>query len=155
VRGYFEWEEIKQLPKKPFIIEKAHGHAVKIISMLLPSLPRQHKFRIIFMQRPIKEVAASQEKLRRHRSEASAADPAKMTVSLKQHRDRVVDLLRGSSNVELLEVDYVELLANPRTNAGRVAEFARIDPAKIDIMCSVIDPRLRHFSGEAIEISAS
>ena len=145
--GYFEWEEIKQLPKNPFVIEKAHGRTVKIASMLLPSLPRKHRFRIIFMQRPIEEVAASQQKLRHRLSGTSAADPAGMIERLREHRERIIDLLHDTPAIDLLEVDYTDLLQNPRPHLERIAEFGRIDRAKIDIMAAVINPRLRHFGG--------
>jgi predicted AlkP superfamily phosphohydrolase/phosphomutase/tetratricopeptide (TPR) repeat protein len=145
VRGYFEWQEIKQLPKNPYIIEKADGHIVKVVSMLLPSLPRKHKFRVIFMQRAIEEVAGSQKKMREQLSGNSPVDQEKMTSWLSQHRDRMVDLLRESPNVDLLEIDYADLIENPQPNLERVVEFAKIDPAKIDIMAAAIDPKLRHF----------
>jgi hypothetical protein len=145
--GYFEWEEIKQLPKNPFVIEKAHGRTVKIVSMLLPSLPRKHRFRIIFMQRPIEEVAASQEKLRHRLSGTSAADPTGMIERLREHRERIIDLLHDTPAVDLLEVDYTDLLQNPRPHLERIAEFGKIDRSKIDIMAAVINPRLRHFGG--------
>ncbi len=143
--GYFEWEEIKQLPKNPFIIEKAQGRAVKIISMLLPSLPSRHRFRIIFMQRPIEEVAASQETLRHRLSGTSAADPVLMLERLGEHRDRILDLLRESPNVDLLELDYSSLLDDPRPQLERLAQFCRIDSAQLDRMTAVIDRGLRHF----------
>ena len=148
VRGYFEWEDIKQLPQNPFIIEKARGRATKVISMLLPSLPRHHKFRIIFMQRPIEEIAASQARLRQRLSGTSRSNQSEMASRLEQHRNRIVDLLRDSPNVELLEVEYTDLLEHPRANLERIAEFAKIDPSKIDIMASQIDPSLRHFATE-------
>jgi hypothetical protein len=148
VRGYFEWQEIRKLPKNPFIIEKARDRAVKVVSMLLPSLPKKHRFRIIFMQRSIEDVAASQEKLRHRRSTSLPPDRERMTAWLRDHRDRIVELLGDAPNVDLLEIDYDDLIENPRANLERITEFARIDPIKIDIMASVIDPSLRHFATE-------
>ena len=150
-RGYFEWEEIKQLPKDPFIIEKAHGHVVKIISMLLPSLPRKHRFRVVFMQRAIEEVAASQQKLRRQLAGTSASDPAMMVERLREHRDRVLDLLRDTPNVDLLEMDYGDLLQNPESQVERLVEFCRIDRGQIGQIMGVIDPGLRHFHGTLVD----
>src|SRR6266850_5806383 len=62
-RGYLEWERIKQLPKDPSCIAEAEGRAVKVISQLLLSLPAQHQYRVIFMQRPLPEVMASQDEM--------------------------------------------------------------------------------------------
>jgi hypothetical protein len=58
-RGYLEWERIKQLPKDPACIAEAEGKCVKVISLLLLSLPEGHEYRVIFMQRPLAEVLAS------------------------------------------------------------------------------------------------
>jgi hypothetical protein len=148
-RGYFEWEDIKKLPRNSRIIERAAGKAVKVISMLLPSLPRKHRFRIIFMQREVEEIAGSQHKMRKRLSGAEAEDPQKMVASLAQHRDRALHLLRNTRTVELLEIDYTDLLENPRAAAERVAEFAKIDNDKIDNMAAVVDPSLRHFRSKS------
>jgi len=100
------------------------------------------------MQRPIEEIAASQARLRQRLSGTSGSNQSEMTSRLEQHRNRIVDLLRDSPNVELLEVEYTDLLEHPRANLERIAEFAKIDPSKIDIMASQIDPSLRHFATE-------
>lgn len=153
--GYFEWEEIKQLPKDPYLIEQAEGRAVKVISLLLPSLPRKHHFRIIFMQRPIEEVAVSQEKLRQRLAGHSAADRGQMMERLEKHRDRIVELLQQSPNVDLLEVDYTDLLQNPRPQLERISDFSGIERAKLDRMVAVINPELRHArAGRFDQVSA-
>src|SRR5437588_5987682 len=66
-KGYLEWERIKQLPKDPSLIAEAEGKVVKVISQLILSLPSGHEYRIIFMQRPLPEVMASQDEMRRRR----------------------------------------------------------------------------------------
>jgi hypothetical protein len=66
-RGYLEWERIKRLPQDPRCIAEAEGKVVKVISRLLLSLPAEHVYRIIFMQRPLPEVMASQDEMLRHR----------------------------------------------------------------------------------------
>ena len=144
-RGYYEWQAIKQLPRNPFIIEQAHGKVTKVISMLLPWLPRRHQFRVIFMKRPVDEVARSQEQLR-SRLASRAADQDQMTRSLDDHLRRTLTLLRGSSNVALLEVEYAELLDHPTPSLARIAEFARIHGDRLPRMAAVIDPALCHFS---------
>ena len=44
-RGYYEWEAIKQIAKKPELLDDAtvEGRAIKCISMLLPALPTRHQ----------------------------------------------------------------------------------------------------------------
>ncbi len=37
------------------VIERAYGKVVKVISALLPSLPLKHRYKIIFMTRPVED----------------------------------------------------------------------------------------------------
>lgn len=143
-RGYFEWQEIKKLPGDPHLIEQTHGRVTKVVSMLLPSLLRQHRFRIIFMQRDIADVADSQRKMRQRLTGNSLIDQEQMQSHLSKHRDRMLELLRESPNVELLEVSYEAILRNPAGLVGSIAEFAGIAADRHDAMLAVIDPSLCH-----------
>ena len=66
-KGYCEWEPAKLLPKEPHRIAEAEGKVVKVISQLLLSIPGQHKYKVIFMERPLPEVLASQDEMLRRR----------------------------------------------------------------------------------------
>ena len=142
--GYFEWEAIKTLPKNPRILDEAQGRAIKVISLLLPALPRQHRYKIIFMQRPVEEVAASQLKMLQRRFPAKThASPVKMAESLRTHRDETLQLLRRSPNLNVLEVDYPELVRDPAAMVARLAAFlGERWPVTADRMASVIQPAL-------------
>ena len=59
-RGYLEWERVKKLKEDQSWLNECPGKAVKVISMLLFDLPSKHHYKIIFMQREIEEVLASQ-----------------------------------------------------------------------------------------------
>ena len=72
-RGYYEWERIKRLPYEPSCIAEAEGKAVKVISHLLLTLPDGHDYSVVFMQRPLAEVAASQAEMIRRRGTTGAA----------------------------------------------------------------------------------
>ncbi|MEE9610292.1 MAG: tetratricopeptide repeat protein, partial [Desulfatiglandales bacterium] len=71
-RGYFELEKVKQLRKDRSWLPDAKGKAVKIIAQLLPFLPPRFHYRVIFMERDIKEVLASQRKMLEHRGRSGA-----------------------------------------------------------------------------------
>jgi hypothetical protein len=74
-RGYYEWERIKLLPKQPDCIAEAEGKVVKVISQLLFVLPDGRDYRIVFMQRPLPEVVASQAEMIRRRGTSGAPLP--------------------------------------------------------------------------------
>ena len=62
-RGYFEWAPARALARDPGAIAAARGRAVKVISALLPALPREHRYRVVFMERDAREIEASQRAL--------------------------------------------------------------------------------------------
>ena len=58
--GYFEYEPVKALRRQAGWLEAARGHCVKIIYRLLYDLPDTLPYRIVFMERNLDEVIASQ-----------------------------------------------------------------------------------------------
>src|SRR6266567_2295775 len=113
-RGYLEWERIKQLPNDPACIAEAEGEVIKVISRLLLSLPAGHEYRIIFMQRPLPEVLASQdEMLRRRGTYKEGANPKVISAAFEKHLREVYAWLEGKSYVKALRVQYHEVLSKP------------------------------------------
>ena len=121
--GFFEWEEIKQLARKPEILDEARGKAIKVISALLPHLPSQHRYQVIFMRRPVTEIARSQQRMIERAGKSPAADLPQMEQNLQHHADSMVKLLSSASQVKFIEVHYPELIGDPAATAQRVAEF--------------------------------
>lgn len=150
--GYFEWEAIKSLPKNPAILDQARGRAIKVISLLLPALPRRHHYKIIFMQRPVEEVAASQHAMLQRRFPARAhAAPAQMADTLRTHREEILKLLRSRPDVDVLEVDYPELVRAPGAIGPRLAAFlGERWPFAAEKVSAVVKPALhRQRAGRA------
>ncbi len=121
--GYFEWDDIKQLPRNPGLIAQADGKAVKVLTPLLPHLPRGHRYKIILMCRPLGEVARSQQ-IMRFKQQGNPADlEANVVPLLQKHLNNTFDLLRQAPNIRLLEVDYPALVRDPQAGASRIADF--------------------------------
>src|SRR5437764_15261399 len=64
-KGYYEFEPVKELDKNGDLswLPGARGKAVKIISFLLTYLPDTFDYQVLFMNRDIDEVLASQNKM--------------------------------------------------------------------------------------------
>jgi len=123
-RGYLEWERIKQLPNDPACIAEGEGKAVKVISRLLLSLPAGHEYRVIFMQRPLPEVLASQDQmLRRRGAYKEGVDPAVISAAFEKHLREVYAWLEGKPFVRSLRIPYHEVLNNPKEIGGKIAQF--------------------------------
>src|SRR6202161_2272690 len=126
-RGYLEWERIKQLPNDPGCIAEGEGKVVKVISRLLLSLPAGHEYRVIFMQRPLQEVLASQDQmLRRRGTYKEGVNPAAISAAFEKHLREVYAWLDGKPYVKSLRVQYHEVLSKQNYIAQQLAEFLGI-----------------------------
>ncbi len=121
--GYWEWEDIKHLPQRPLLIEQALGKATKVISALLPALPRKHQYKIIFMTRPTQEVVASQWVMLQHKGINTKTERAHLEQSQQKHASDILTMLRKHPRISLLEVDYPDLVSEPESWAQRIADF--------------------------------
>jgi hypothetical protein len=141
-RGYLEWERIKQLPDDPGCIAEGEGKVVKVISRLLLSLPAGHEYRIIFMQRPLPEVLASQDQmLRRRGNYKEGADPAAISAAFEKHLREVYAWLDGKSYVKAIRVQYHEVLSKPKDIARQLVQFLEI-PLDVEAMIQQVDASL-------------
>ncbi len=141
-RGYLEWEHIKQLPTDPGCIAEAEGKVVKVISRLLLSLPAGHEYRVVFMQRPLPEVIASQDQmLRRRGTYKEGADPAVISAAFEKHLREVYAWLDSKTYLKTLRIPYHEVLSLPKQIGKQVAEFLQID-LDLDAMNGCVDASL-------------
>jgi hypothetical protein len=141
-RGYLEWERIKQLPNDPSCIAEGEGKVVKVISRLLLSLPAGHEYRILFMQRPLPEVLASQDQmLRRRGNYKEGVDPAAISAAFEKHLREVYAWLDGKPYVKSLRVQYHDVLSKPRGIAQQLGQFLGI-PLDVGAMTQPVDASL-------------
>ena len=141
-RGYFEWERIKQLPREPDCIAEAEGKVVKVISQLLFALPAGRDYRIVFMQRPLAEVVASQADMIRRRGTAGAALPAAALIAgLAAHLNQVNAWLKSKSNLSVHRVEHHAVLHEPLQTAESIQKFLGC-PLDAMAMVKQVDPSL-------------
>ena len=112
--GYWEWEEIKQLHRNPRIIEQTAGKVVKVISALLPSLPRPHRYKIIYMVRPTQQVVDSQLVMLDRQGQKARSEKQHLIEVQEAHSRQIRHVLSQSDRVDLLEVSYPDLVADPQ-----------------------------------------
>jgi len=141
-KGYLEWERIKQLPKDPSLIAEAEGKVVKVISQLILSLPSDHEYRIVFMQRPLPEVLKSQDEMLRRRGNAdSNTDTSAIEEAFQRHLIEVNKWFAGKGNVQVSRVHYHRVLREPKAVAEEIAAFLEV-PLDIEAMVRQVDGSL-------------
>ena len=140
--GYYEFELVKRVAQDPSWLEQAKGKAVKVISRLLVELPKEYRYRVVFMERDLDEVLASQQRMleRRGRADGGAADP-ELKRLFQKHLGEVARWLAEQPNFAVLHLSYNEVLAQPGPKSREVALFLgnAVDWVK---MSAVVDQRL-------------
>jgi hypothetical protein len=145
-RGYFEWERIRSLPRDPGCIAEAEGKAVKVISPLLRFLPADRNYKVVFLRRPLAEVAASQSAMiARRKTTAPPGDRNAIVASLGAHLNEVTAWLTGQAHLEVCWVDHASLMIDARRQARMIADFlagASAAMLDVDAMAKQVVPSL-------------
>jgi len=142
-QGYYEIERVKQLDKGDTAwLAEAQGKVVKVISALLEHLPPGYPYRVVFMQRALPEVLASQKKMLERRGEPTdRVSDEELTRLFNKHLQKVETWLRAQPNFQVLTVDYNRMLADPLPHVRQVNHFlgGALDEQR---MAEVVDPAL-------------
>lgn len=140
--GYYELEAVKKLAAgETAWLKGAVGGCIKVISALLEYLPGEYRYRVIFMERRIGEVLASQKKMLANRQEDPAASDAQMEAGFKKHLADVKFWLARQPNIQVLYLDYNMLMQAPGVVCGKLVEFLEA-PLDVEKMQAVPDGRL-------------
>lgn len=122
--GYYEFEPVKQLVTGQVRwIASAEGKVVKIVSSLLEYLPGDHNYKIVFMERELQEVLASQQKMLKNRQKQSLVSDDELRARFETHLASIKYWMARQPNMDVLYVDYNALLAAPHAHIQHVAEF--------------------------------
>ncbi len=137
-RGYCEWEPVKLLPKEPHRIDEAEGKVVKVVSQLLSSLPQGRNYKVIFMERPLVEVLASQDQMLRRRGKDDSVSHEVLTNAFREHLREVSALLEKRTDLSFYRVGYRRLLQDPVGTAQALRDFLTLD-LDVEAMARQVD----------------
>lgn len=141
-RGYYELEQVKKIAEDTSWLAGAQGKVVKMISMHLSHLPSDHQFNIIFMLRDIKEVLLSQDKMmNRLNTTGAALDHDQMAALYERHLAQIQGWLEQQPNIEVLYMNYRDILSKPDLAATELLEFLD-KPLPIDGIAAIVDDSL-------------
>lgn len=138
-RGYYEFEPARRIARDVSWIPACRGKAVKLVSQLLYHLPAGEQYRVIFMDRDLEEVLASQEQMLARRG-ASAVPRDTMRRSLRIHLERLQAWLAAQPHIRVLSVRHRALLDDAEHELQRVAAF--LGNLEVAAMRRAIDPKL-------------
>jgi hypothetical protein len=134
---------VKELPNGDYgWIPEAGGKVVKIVTGLIMNLPSDARYKVIFMQRAMKEVLSSQKKmLGRLGREDDRVEDEKMKKIYQEHLKQVNAWIAKQPNIEVLYVNYNTMLGSPLESLQKVNEFLGGD-MDVKVMAGVVDKEL-------------
>lgn len=141
--GYYEFARVKHTREDSSWLVQAEGKVVKMVYKLLYDLPPDRPYSIIFMQRTLKEVVASQAQMlaRLGRVPAGTSDEHALVGAFAAEVAAVRAWLRNRPCFRVLYVNYNRLLDAPTEPLAAVKAFlgGHLDEMA---MRQVVDPRL-------------
>lgn len=141
-KGYYEYDKVKRLRTDNSWVKQALGKSTKVVAQLLKYLPANYQYRVIYMQRNLDEVIASQTKmLERSNPTGSKRCPITLkNVFFKQSQD-VLQWLDTQTNIEICILNYAEIIADPATAAHQLRNFLG-EHLDIQAMIEAVDASL-------------
>lgn len=140
-KGYFEAEAVKKLNSNNNWLQNCRGKVIKIVAPLIPYLPQELPYKIIFMERDMTEVLKSQTNMLQ-RMEKEGADLAseRLAEVLVNQQFHSLNLLKYFS-IPVLTVKYANAVEGNGSVVARINEFLELD-LNAEKMASVADLRL-------------
>ncbi|GAB4567629.1 MAG: hypothetical protein Fur0017_08910 [Anaerolineales bacterium] len=125
LQGYYEFERVKAMKDGDTDwVGEAQGKVIKVISALLEHLPSAYQYKIIFMEREMMEILASQRKMLERRGKpGDPAEDGKFAELYGKHLEKVKTWLAGQTNMSVLYVRYNEMVSQPMEYATKVSGF--------------------------------
>ncbi len=141
-RGYLEFEPVKKLRTDRSWLDQARGKSVKVIHLLVPELPVDgaYAYRVIFMERPIEEVLASQRTMLARQGKVAGND-AVLEKVYRSQLEQTRQWLGSHSQFAVLPLAYHSVVRDPAAAARAINSFldGGLDESA---MASAVDPAL-------------
>ncbi len=143
-KGYYEYEKVKSIRKENTWMKEADGKAVKIITQLLPYIPTDYEYAVLYMVRPMEEILCSQKHMREQLpGDGKSVAREVLEQSYTRQVQRVQHWMENHPKMRTLYVYYPEVLAHPLEKAKEIRSFLGVD-LNAEAMSSVVDMTLWH-----------
>ena len=123
-RGYFEFEPVKRTKDDASWLEDGRGKVVKMVYSLLYDLPANYEYRVVFMNRNLNEVLASQQSMLDRRGEKGASiSTDRLQRIFTDQLEEVRAWLAGQPQFDVMQIDYCNVINDPEGQARRISDF--------------------------------
>ena len=126
-KGYFEYDPVMSLHKDNTWLDKAQNKSLKVVAPLLKFLDPKFRYKVIFMNRDLTEVVKSQQKMIGKNPDVL---PINLFEAYKKHLRQVETWKKREPGVELIYVDYKDVINNTKKVVDKVVSFIGVDMNK-------------------------
>jgi len=145
-KGYYEYDKATQLGSDINWLSEGKGKVVKIVAQLLPLLPKEidgnpAHYRIVFMERNLDEVVASQRTmLDRDGRQGAKLERADLAKVFQGQLDKVHGMIEQRS-IPCIRINHADVIQDAGTVAGNLNGYfgGALDESA---MTAVVDPSL-------------
>lgn len=141
-KGYFEFEPVKRIERDASWFAQAKGKAVKVISHLLMYLPPDFNYFVLFMNRDLDEIIASQNKMLFNLNKSLGRLPYdRLREKYAVHLNQIHHWLALQPNILFEDIYFPGLIRNPKNELTKVWCALKPD-VPIERVLPVIQPDL-------------
>ena len=145
-KGYYEYDKSTQLGSDTNWLGEGRGKVVKIVAQLLPLLPKEidgrpAHYRIVFMERNLDEVMASQRTmLDRDGRQGAKLERGDLAKVFQEQLDKIHGMIEQRS-IPCISINHADAIHDPAAVAGNLNGFfgGALDESA---MTAVVDPTL-------------
>jgi tetratricopeptide (TPR) repeat protein len=119
-KGYYEYKPVMSLYKDNTWLSKGQDKAVKVVAPLLKYLDSTLRYKIIFMRRDLNEIIQSQQKMI---GKSEQEFPVTLYNKYQKLLANVTLWDKSEPGVEILYVNYTDVLENPASELARIEKF--------------------------------
>lgn len=121
--GYYELEKAKRLQMDNSWLPESKGKTIKIVAQLLSFLPAKFHYRVIFMERDLDEILASQRRMLDRQNRKGAELSSARLAKTFAHQVQQSKTILSNRKIPTLYVSYGATLENPGRTAGQLQKF--------------------------------
>ncbi len=142
--GYYEHNALQTIHHDKKFLEELGEQTVKIYAAKLPFVPRpQMKYKVIFVERPLAEIVLSRQQMSTKKQKDVETLNLTSYNHLKMQEKRINKWIQRRQNMEVLKVQFEDLLNHPKREAERINEFMG-GTLNIAAMEKAVDPLIKY-----------
>ena len=141
-KGYYEFEPVKKTKEDASWLQGAAGKVVKMVYRLLYDLPADFEYRVVFLQRDLTEVLASQKKMLDRSGKAGGAIPEEQMAALfTAELQKCEKWISQQPNFKVLYINHRDMINDSQGQCEKINDF--LDGGlNLETMAETVDPTL-------------